>query len=73
MAKNLSFTRSLVDKFTVKGLLSEDGKTITYINEDKDETIIPVDKCLHCFKGRSIELTIAEKQNMDLGDGSEEE
>lgn len=73
MAKNLTFTRTMVDKLTVKGLLSEDGQNITYISEDKEEVTIPVSKCLMNFKGESVEISIAVKQNMDLGEGSEEE
>ena len=73
MAKNLSFTRTMVDKLVVKGLLSEDGNDITYVNEDKEEVTVPVNKFLMNFKGLSVEISIADKQSMDLGDGSTEE
>lgn len=73
MAKSLSFTRSMTDKFSVKGLLSEDGKEITYANEDKEDVTIPIDRCFKNFCGENIEVTVATKMTQDLGDGSEEE
>lgn len=73
MAKNYSYTRSLTDKLAIKGELSEDGKTIKYIDENKEESIVSIDKCFEPFKSEFIELTIAVKMNQDLGDDSVEE
>lgn len=72
MAKNPNFTRSMVDKYSIKGRLSNNGKAITYINEDKDAAEITIEKCLSNFLNEDIELTIAVKMNQDLS-GSEEE
>ena len=66
MAKNPNFTRSLVDKFNIKGVLSEDGTIITYINDDKEEAEISVLNCFDNFKNECIELTIAVKNSMEL-------
>lgn len=73
MAKNPSFTRSMTDKFVIKGKLSDDGATITYITDDKEEDEISVEKCFKNFHGENIELTIAVKMNQDLGSGDYEE
>lgn len=37
MAKSkLNYNKTIVSKMTIKGILSEDGKTITYFDEDED-------------------------------------
>jgi len=73
MAKNYKYNRIQNEKFNITGELSDDGKTITYINGDKDELTIDVAKCLSPFKGQSITLTIATKLDMDLSDEFEED
>lgn len=73
MSKNPSFTRNMTDKFVIKGALSDDGTTITYINEDKEQMDISVARCFKNFCGENIELTIAVKMNQDLGSGDYEE
>lgn len=72
MAKSLNYVRTMTDKFSVKGLLSEDGTEITYINEDKESVTIPADRCFKNFCGENIEVTVVVKTTQDLGDGSEE-
>ena len=37
MAKQLSYKKTTSETITVKGVLSDDATTITYLNEDKDE------------------------------------
>ena len=73
MAKNYTYNRVLTDKFNIKGILSDDAKTITYVNADKEELTISVDKCFEPFKGDEITLTISVKQDQDLSDEFEEE
>ena len=65
--RNPSYTRSLTDKFVIKGELSEDGTVINYIDSDKNEAVIEVEKCLKPFMGENIELSISIKMNQDLG------
>lgn len=72
MAKNPNFIRNMVDKFAIKGHLSEDGNVITYINDDKEETQIDIEKCLKSFRNEDIELTIAVKMSQDLSGSVEE-
>ena len=38
MKSKLNFKRSITDKLSVKGVLSEDGATITYTDENDIET-----------------------------------
>ena len=73
MAKNYKYNRVQNEKFNITGELSDDGKVITYINEDKDELTIDVAKCFSPFKGQAITLTIATKLDMDLSDEFEED
>ncbi len=73
MAKNYTYNRVLTDKFNIKGVLSEDCKTITYVNGDKEELQIDVAKCFEPFKGEEITLVITVKQDQDLSDEFEEE
>lgn len=72
MAKNPNFVRNMVDKFSIKGHLSKDGKIITYINDDKEEAQITVEKCLGNFRDEEVEFVVAVKTSQDLG-GVEEE
>lgn len=67
MAKsNLSFKRSTTDKLTVKGILSDDCKTITYTDEYDEEQTAEVSDLIHAFKGQELTLTVALKLDEDL-------
>ena len=71
--RNPVYSRSLVDKFAIKGELSLDGKEITYIGNDNEQQTISVEKCLNPFRGEAIELQISVKMTQDLGAESEED
>ena len=73
MAQNYKYNKSIVEKFAIKGELSSDGKYITYIDADKDQRTITVDKCFSKFHGYPIELAIALKTEEDLSGDFEEE
>lgn len=49
----------------VKGVLSEDGTTITYLDGEKIEQNIKVADCLAAFKCKAIELSVVTR-NVDL-------
>lgn len=66
MASQLKKTRTITDKISVKGILSEDAATITYIDENKSEQDITVTECLNIFKGKAIDFSISEKSEEDL-------
>lgn len=65
MANQLKKTRTITDKVSVKGMLSYDGTTITYMN-DKVEEEITVAECLNLFKGKFIDFSISVKSEDEL-------
>lgn len=69
--KNYSYNRKISDKLTVKGVLSNDGTKITYIDDDKDEQIVSVDECVSHFAGQSITFAITLNKDEDLMTGEE--
>ena len=72
MAKSqLTKTRTITDKVSVKGMLSEDGTTITYKDEDKVEQEITVADCLNIFKGKLIDFSVSVKSEDELTDEEE--
>ena len=72
MAKSqLSKTRTITDKVSVKGMLSEDGTTITYTDENKIEQEITVADCLNTFKGKPIDFSVSIKSEDELPDDEE--
>lgn len=66
MASQLKKTRTITDKVTVKGTLSEDGTVITYVDENKNEQEITVTECLKIFCGKLINFSISEKSEEEL-------
>lgn len=60
-------------RFAIKGTLSADGKTISYVNSDKEEAEIALDKCFSAFRGMPIEVSITTKTEQDLAKGFEED
>lgn len=72
MAQNYKYNKSIVEKFAIKGELSEDGRIISYIDADKESKQISLDKCFSKFRGFPIELSIALKTEEDLSGEFEE-
>lgn len=68
MANHLKKTRTIIDKVSVKGQLSEDGSKITYLDEDKLEQEITIAECLKAFVGESIDFTVSLKTEGELPD-----
>ena len=66
MASQLKKTRTITDKVTVKGMLSEDGITITYTDENKVEQDITITECLKMFLGKPIDFSISVKSEDNL-------
>ena len=62
----LSKTRTITDRVSVKGMLSEDGTTITYTDENKIEQEITVADCLNIFKGKPIDFSVSIKSEDDI-------
>lgn len=72
MASQLKKTRTITDKISVKGVLSDDGTVITYLDENKEEQEITLEECLEVFKGKPIDFNISVKSESELPDGDEE-
>lgn len=67
MAKSqLQFKRTTTDKIQVKGILSEDGTTVTYEDDNKVEQEIKVADLLNSFVNQSIDLSVSLKSEEDL-------
>lgn len=67
MAKSkLQFKRNITDKLSVKGVLSEDGTTITYTDENDIEQDVKVSDLLNVFKNQPIEFGVQLKSDEDL-------
>ena len=62
----LSKTRTITDRVSVKGMLSEDGTTITYTDENKIEQEITVADCLNIFKGKPIDFSVSIKSEDNI-------
>ena len=62
----LVFKRNIVDKLSVKGVLSEDGVVITYTDENDIEQEVKVADLLNAFKNQSIEFGVQLKSDEDL-------
>lgn len=62
----LVFKRNIVDKLSVKGVLSEDTNAITYTDENDIEQEVKIADLLNAFKNQSIEFAVALKSDEDL-------
>lgn len=71
MASQLKKTRTITDKVTVKGILSEDGTVITYTDENKVEQDIAITECLKMFLGKPIDFSISIKSEDELPEENE--
>ena len=66
MKSKLNFKRSITDKLSVKGVLSEDGTTITYTDKNDIEQDVKVSDLLNVFKNQPIEFGVQLKSDEDL-------
>ena len=68
MANQLKKTRTITDKVSVKGVLSDDGTAITYMN-DKVEEEITIAEC--SFLGKPVDFSISVKSEDELPEEDE--
>lgn len=73
MAKQLSYKRQITEAISVKGVFDSEAKTITYLNEDKDEVTIPVQALLDKFASQAVALSIKTQTDEELELETEEE
>lgn len=67
MAKNLTYKKTTTEKVTIKGVLSDDATTITYV-EDKAEKTATVQDYLDKFASMAVEFSIGCKSDENLID-----
>ena len=73
MASKLSYKRVITDKVSVKGILNENGTTITYVNEDKDECEVTIAELMKDFQGQPIDFSVSLKTEEELDLPSDDE
>ena len=66
MASKLTYKRTLTDKISVKGVLSEDGTYITYQDDGNNKQDVKIVDLLNSFKGNSIDFSVSLKSESDL-------
>ena len=72
MAKQLSYKRQTVEAISVKGIFDAEAKTITYLNEDKEECTVAVQTLLDKFASQGVSLTIKTQTDEELELDNEE-
>lgn len=65
MADTINYNRTITDKLSIKGILSDDRKTIT-CEKDKMEIEISIEECLAPFRGKPIDFSLQEKMTEPL-------
>ena len=67
---NFTYKRTLTDKVTIKGMLSEDGKIVTVTEKDYEKEVT-VQDYIDKFKGDYIEITLQTKSENDMTEDDE--
>lgn len=70
MANNYTHKKTIQDSVRIRGEVSKDGDTITYIDKHDMDVSISLEKLFKKFAGEVITLTLGSKDEEDL---SEEE
>lgn len=66
MAKQLSYKKTTTETISVKGVLNDSASAITYMNEDKEEVTIPVQKLLDKFASMGVSISIKTQTDEEL-------
>lgn len=64
--KGYNYNKNTVEKFAITGTLSDDGKTIEYLDKEGMPATVSVEKCIENFCGKVIDLAIATKDSEKL-------
>jgi hypothetical protein len=65
---NYRHTRIAQDSIHVRGILSDDGTEITYLNKDKEEMVVDVMSCLKNYVGEEITFSVSTKEEVEVDD-----
>ena len=63
---NLTFKRNTTDILRVKGVLSEDCKSITYVDEYEEEQTAALSDLINAFKDQEVTVSVSLKTDEDL-------
>ena len=66
MAKQLNYKKTTSETITVKGFLSDDSTTITYLNEDKEEVTISMQTLINKFASMGVAISIKSQTDEEL-------
>ena len=66
MAKNRKFNKQTTYKFSVNGIVSDDGTTITYVNDDGEDAVLTINECFCNFSGQLVSFLLTNKVDEDL-------
>lgn len=64
---NLTHKKTVTEKVVIKGILSDDGKTITVMEKDVEKDVT-IQDYVNKFVGEYIEVTLQIKSEDDLSD-----
>ena len=64
---NLTHKKTVTEKVVIKGILSDDGKTITVMEKDAEKDVT-IQDYIDKFVGEYIEVTLQTKSEDDLSD-----
>lgn len=64
---NLTHKKTVTEKVVIKGILSDDGKTITVMEKDVEKDVT-IQDYVNKFVGEYIEVTLQTKSEDDLSD-----
>ena len=65
---NYKHTRISQDSIHIRGVLSEDGREITYIDKDKEEVTVDIMSCLKNYIGEEVNFSISVKDEIEVDD-----
>ncbi len=68
MSNFYKHVRTNQDSIHVRGILSDDGTEITYLNKDKEEISINVLDCLKNYIGEEVSFSVSVKEEMEIED-----
>jgi len=64
---NFTYKETKTEKVVIKGMLSDDGKTIT-VTEKNDDRDVSIQEYIDKFAGGYVEMTLGTKSENDLLD-----
>lgn len=64
--KNLKYNSVTSDKVAVNGIVTVDGLSIDYVNDDGEHELFDIEKWMKLFGGQKVTFSVATKKDDDL-------